>query len=208
MKNLLILITIIISINIYNTQNIQEKNLEYLNRRIYNFNRGLDLIFFNKNTNIYIKILPFSLKKKLTKFFTNIEETETTIYDIFKKKYRYKYYLKKLIINNILNIINIFDCTNNLNILNKNLMKKIQKTHYMIFPIIGPGFIKSHLLLLLYQFLNPYIYILFNYKYLYYYFYIINKKSLLIYDINFFHTTVIDGYSFLKSAYIQKKIII
>lgn len=184
MKIITIYIIFIITFQfLYNNKEIKIKNIENINRRIYSLNRGLDKIFFDKNLNIYINIIPINIKKNINILFNTLTILSKLKISLFLKS------------NNIYNKNNYF---------NKKYKKKIINT-YIILPILGPGTIKTHLILLLEEAFKPVIFLTKN-KFLYYFFYIINKKSLLIYDINFFHNSITDGYSFLKDIFIQNNI--
>ena len=87
------------------------------------------------------------------------------------------------------------------NILNFDVYTVLfNQSFYLCCPFLGPGFLGNYIFLFSIQFLNLFLYF-YNEFLLYYFFYIINKKSYLNYDLNFFHSVVLDGYSFLKDIY-------
>ncbi len=171
----------IILLSIFFMFNIETKNnLEIMNRNFYNFNRGIDKYFFNSNVKIY-EIIPKNIKNKIKTIFNLIEQIQDIpIKFIIKKK---KFSNKQLLYE-----INT---------------KKIILSKYIILPIIGPNLIKDHIILITYQFISLPI---FYKNYIFFYIsYIIFKKYVTIYDINFFHKNMIDGYTFLKYTLLQNK---
>lgn len=200
-KIILIIILFTITLNKNNFIN----QIEYLNKRIYEFNRSLDIFFFEKITINYIKITPEILKENLNNFFSNIEEIQNITFNIIEKKK----YIKRPIINTIFGIIGLFDIAfffNIKKIKNNTNLKKIKYNNLKIFvilPLIGPNILYNHINIITYQLINPFLYKK-NFLYLYYILYIINKKTHLIYNYNFFHKNLISGYSFLKNVFLQK----
>ncbi|HFL8819484.1 MAG TPA: MlaA family lipoprotein [Candidatus Azoamicus sp. OHIO2] len=209
MKKLYLLLLIYLFVELNTKIYTLTTDLEYINRRIYNLNRGIDYFFYNPTINLYTKLLPSSFKSNLNNFFTNIENIEDIFFNIIftNEAYNKKKIIKELI-NTSLDCFGLVDNTKILNLITFNLSVKTDilqnkfYSKYLILPILGPGTIKTHCFLILHQFWNPLIY--FNKNiFIYYFLYIINKKTTLIYDINFFHTSILDGYSFLKSVFLQ-----
>lgn len=204
MKKIILIITLFLLV--INKNNLINKNkIEFFNKRIYTFNRSLDIFFFEKITEEYIKIIPDNLKENLNNFFSNIEEIQNTTFNLIEKKE----YTNRIIINTILGIGGIYDIANFLNIKKKNIntnLKIIKNNNlkiFLILPIIGPNNIYNHINIIKYQIINPFLYQK-KFLYLYYILYIINKKTHLIYNYNFFHKNLINGYSFLKNVFLQK----
>lgn len=179
-------------------------------RRIYSFNRGFDKSFFIPSLNIYIDIYPIFIINHLNNFISNIEKVQTTFFYfiIFDNNYFNKF-LNQSILNFYFSggFINFFknDKLQNLDFKEFLYKKNYKKFNYLVMPLIGPSSNHFNLSLIISYILNPFFYF-FDNMFVYYLLDILNKRSLVIYDSNFFHKEFFDGYIFLKDIYIQNNI--
>lgn len=209
MKQIIITLILIFffSSNIKIFDSDEYDRIENLNRRIYAFNRGIDYILINPIIKIYINVVPEFLKNRINNFFRHANELQNIlIYLIVLDRKEFYLYINRIIINSTLGLLGIFDVAAKMKIpykthdLDKILL--FYKSRYMILPIIGPGSFKNNIFLLSTQIFNPYIYI-FNNMAIYYLLEIINERSKIMLDNDFFYKNMIDGYSFLKDIYMQ-----
>ncbi|HIH2763580.1 MAG TPA: MlaA family lipoprotein [Candidatus Azoamicus sp.] len=195
----------------FNSNILSPNNLDTLNRRVYAFNRGIDKIFMNPCTDLYINVFPPSLKVKVENFFSNLFDIQNICLSCLLNKFdNFNKLFSKVVVNStvgffgFLNISVYFD----LNIRSSSFFDirtfpfSLSK-RYMLLPVIGPGFISNNLNLLILQFFNP-IFHVFNNLFFFYFFDLMSKKNIINFDINFFHSNVLDGYSFLKDVYFQR----
>ncbi|HIH2763254.1 MAG TPA: MlaA family lipoprotein [Candidatus Azoamicus sp.] len=187
------------------------KNLELCNRRIYSFNRGIDKIFLNPCTEVYITVFPNFLSSKIDNFFSNVCDIQNALLHLFFFKFKDldKIFIK-ILINSTFGCLGFFKLSAvfDLNIkttsfFNMSFFPFIFFKKYMILPIVGPGSTMHNFNLLIFQFLNPFFH-MFNNLFFFYFLDLINKKSIVYFDTNFFHSNVLDGYSFLKDVYFQR----
>lgn len=181
-----------------------------LNRRIYSFNRGFDKSFLNNSLTIYIKVCPSFLDKSFENFFKNISEV-TNLYFLFLKSNvtgitnsLYRFFL-----NFYFGFCGFFDIAifygkyySNFDFQTYMFFSGFKDFVYMMIPMVGPGTLYFNFGLIFSHFLNPFFYF-FDYIFLYYFFEILNKRSTVFFDVNFFHGVMLDGYTFLKDIYIQ-----
>lgn len=212
MKKIYLILFCFFIINIYAIKDINIENIEYINRRIYNFNRGLDQFFFTPNVEMYIEIIPTVIKSHLNNFFSNIEELEDVPFSlIFATRQDKKKTIKKTIINTTLGCLGILDHTKHFDLiqqqqtLNESIITNKKYSIYIMMPLMGPGTLTTHACLIMHHLCNPVIYFNDN-IFIYYILYIVNKKSNFVYNMNFFHAIMLDGYTFLKTAFLQKNL--
>lgn len=190
-----------------NSSIINNKKLDFINRRIYSFNRGVEKIFFYPLTNLYIK-MPNIIDKSVCNFFFNIEDIQNLLINIQKKNTKIIYEnIYKIILNSTFGIIGFLNLTNNLEYKTKKI-NKIKITNYFSddyinFFFIGPETLKGLINIIILQVINP-IFIYTNKNLIIYYtINIINKKSFIPIDHNYLHKNSIDGYSFIKDIFLQ-----
>lgn len=188
---------------------IPNERIEFLNRRIYSFNRGLDKIFSNPCTDFYIKFCPNFFTNKIDNFFTNLFDIQNLFFNFL---YLDLNNLKKnfliVFINSTYGIFGLFKVSDFFNLSYKKYSLfndkffKLSNNSYIFFPFLGP-FLKNHIFnLLFFQIINPFMYF-FNNLYFYLLLEFFNKRSHIYIDDNFFHSSFLDGYSFLKDVYFQ-----
>ena len=181
--------------------------MEFINRRIYAFNRGIDYILTDPATKIYVNIVPKFITNRIDDFFKNSEEIQNLIvyYKILNKEDFY-YHVSRIMINSTFGLLGLFDIAKKIKKpykeYNLNNIFLFHKSSYIMIPVIGPGTLKNTIFLLTTQIFNPYIYI-FKDLIIFYFLEIINKKSQIMFDNMFFHKNFIDSYSFLKDIYMQ-----
>lgn len=179
------------------------------NRKIYSFNRGFERILVNPSLNFYFDILPVNIKLNINNFFHMFESTQYFFILFLNNNFKFCLEYGFFLFNGL--------AMSSLSFLNFNVVGSVfyfddyrvlvNQSLYFFCPFIGPGFLGNYIFIFSIQFLNLFLYF-YNEFLLYYFFYIINKKSYLNYDLNFFHSIVLDGYSFLKDIYFQTKIFI
>lgn len=172
-------------------------NSDSLNRKIYSFNRGFERVLVNPSLNFYFDILPVNIKLNINNFFYMCESTQYFFILLLNNNFKFCLQYGFFLLNSL--AISNFSFDDYRVLFNQSL--------YVFSPFIGPGFLGNYIFIFSIQFLNLFLYF-YNEFLLYYFFYIINKKSYLNYDLNFFHSIVLDGYSFLKDIYFQTKIFI
>ncbi len=191
----------------------KDEDVEKLSRRIYSFNRGVDKIFLDPVTTVYVKVTPSFVKTGFNNFFRNIVDCQNTVSSLFYKDwYNCINSLMRFTINSTVGIFGTFDVADYIvglkyEEIDNNILGLFYdgKVRYIVAPVIGPGAFIDHMNLLTIQLLNPYVYLI-NTIPLFYFIEIINKKSILMFDNNFFHKTMEDGYLFLKDAHAQRSI--
>jgi len=181
--------------------------LESFNRRMYAFNRGVDRVLLMPSTSFYIDVVPDVIDNGIDNFLKNISECQNFFLNLVTFKLDDLCSgLSRLVINSTFGFCGFVDLSANVNIFYKffdfNSVFGFYKSRYMMLPIVGPGTIKSNIYLLFIQLLNPCVY-LFDKLFIYYFFEVINKKSQIVFDSDFFHKNMVDGYSFLKDIYMQ-----
>jgi len=180
------------------------------NRRIYAFNRGFDKSFLNPTLTIYIKVCPSFLDRSFETFFKNMTEFNNIFFlfvasnfnDVINNFYRF-------FLNFYFGFFGFVDIAS---FYGKNYINFDFQTYlfssgfrdivYFTTPIIGPSTLNFNLGLLFSSFVNPFFYF-FDGLFFYYFIEILNKKSVVFFDVNFFHNVMLDGYIFLKDIYIQ-----
>jgi len=206
----IIFLFLLFSLFFFDTSLIFSKKIELseqLNRRLYSFNRGMDNSFWNISKNFYIYTVPQECKNNITTFFYNLYDFKNLLFILFYFDLQnFGATISRIIINYTYGFLGFFDLAekNNIRQINfcMNRIFNFSNSRYMFLPALGPGTLKSNLNLFLVQLFNPFIYI-FNDYFIYYFFEITYEKSNLDIDIDFFHYSMVDGYSFLKYAYIQ-----
>lgn len=206
-KSILILILLLLFFCYKSEDSLKDEFVESLNRRVYSFNRGIDCILFIPSTSVYVNVVPGVIDDFVGNFFRNSTECQNIVFNLFFYKFdNVINAFSRFLVNSTFGIFGIFDLSKMLNInyqmFDFNYVFNFSDSKYMVLPVVGPGTIRSHLCLLFIQLLNPYVYF-FDKLVIYYFLEILNKKSQLIFDGDFFHNNMIDGYSFLKDAYIQ-----
>lgn len=180
------------------------------NRRLYAFNRGFDKSFLNPNLTIYIKVCPSFLDKGLENFFKTMSEFNNVCFFLIKYNcYNIINSFYRFFLNFYFGFLGFLDVAMfyNKNYVNFDFQAflfslKNENIIYMIMPVIGPSTLYFNFGVLISHFLNPFFYF-FDCMFFYYFFEILNKKSVVFFDINFFHSVMLDGYTFLKDIYIQ-----
>ena len=187
--------------------------LEKFNRRVYAFNKGLEHSLVHPLCIFYDKFLLFSMKKNIDNFYNNTSDCQNIFVNIFICNLYNSYYsLIRCFFNckfyGFLDLANMLDYRydyNNSKI--KNIFGWYNSCDYMMLPFIGASTVKGNLSLFIlnnpfYVFLNPCI-DLFDNILFYHFVGLINEKSSLMFDNDFFDKNMIDGYSFVKSSFIQ-----
>ena len=194
----------------FNSTILSDNSLEFLNRRVYSFNRGIDKVFLNPCTEFYLNVCPTFLSSKIDNFFSNLYDIQNVFLNLFFFKFgEFNNFLCKVLINStfgFLGIINLsynFNFTSITSFFNMSFFPFNIDKKYIILPFIGPGLTNYNFNLLIFQLCNPLFYI-FNDLSFFYFFTLILKKSIIYFDINFFHLNFLDGYSFLKNIYFQR----
>lgn len=195
----------------FNSNTLSSDKLELLNRRIYAFNRGIDKVFLNSCVETYINVVPESLALKINNFFSNLFDVQNLFLNLFLLKFKnFDKILPKVIINSTFGFLGFFDLAEkfNLNVefisfFNMKSFPIILSKKYIFLPVIGPGLTMYNLNILILQLFNPFFYIVNNLSF-FYFIDLINKKSQIYFDSNFFHINFLDGYSFLKDIYFQR----
>ncbi|HIH2762939.1 MAG TPA: MlaA family lipoprotein [Candidatus Azoamicus sp.] len=180
------------------------------NRRTYAFNRGFDKSFLNPILTIYIKVCPSFLDKNFDSFFKTMTEFNNVFFLFIAANFQeivnnfYRFFL-----NFYFGFFGFFDFAS---FYNKNYINFDFQTYlfysgfkdivYFVTPIVGPSTLHFNFGLMLSNFINPFFYF-FDYLFFYYFLEILNKKSVVFFDVNFFHNVMLDGYIFLKDIYIQ-----
>lgn len=186
------------------------KVFDFFNRRIYAFNRGVDKIVLDPSVSVYINLTPVIVENSVNNFFKNISEIQNlTFFFLLKDTDGMLNSFSRFVINTTFGFLGFFDLASRVDLFYryvdlKNLFNKygyIESTYIML-PFIGPGTIKNNFSLLVAQILNPCFYVLNNFVF-YCFFEIVRKKSLIVFDGEFFHKSMFDGYSFLKDIYMQ-----
>lgn len=189
---------------------IDYKSFESFNRRIYAFNRGVDKVVLNPSVTMYVNLTPRRVENGINNFFKNTSEIQNFIIFLILKDFDHAFNsFFRFVINTTFGFLGFMDVASRVNLFYKYVDLKILfntygylESTYMMLPFVGPGTVKNNLSLLVTQALNPYFYILNNFIF-YCFFEIVRKKSLIVFDGEFFHRTMFDGYSFLKDVYIQ-----
>ncbi len=184
--------------------------VDCFNRRIYSFNRGVDKILLDPSVVCYMKIMPDFFKKNYNNFFKNIFEIKDISFILFYFNFKINYYkCVRIIINSMFGLFGMYDISCVLGMISCNILYdrfiKCYKSIFLILPIIGPCTISGIFVLLISQIFNPCLYFIDD-VFIYYFFEIINKKSDLMFDGNFFYNTMTDGYAFLKDVYFQNNV--
>ncbi len=181
-----------------------------LNRRIYSFNRGFDKSFLNPSVTIYIKVCPSFIDNSLSNFINNMSEVNNLFFLFFKSDLNsitnslYRFFL-----NFYFGFLGFLDIAQ----LNSKsyrsfdfqifmFLSGFKDFIYMMIPFVGPSTLYFNFGLIILHVINPYFYF-FDTVFFYYFLEILNKKSIVVFDINFFHSVMIDGYTFLKDIYLQ-----
>ncbi|HIH2762622.1 MAG TPA: MlaA family lipoprotein [Candidatus Azoamicus sp. MARI] len=199
----------------FNSDIFNVNSLDVLNRRVYSFNRGIDKVFLNPCAEIYINVLPNSVSSRINNFFYNICDIQNLFLNLFFFKFEdIDKFFSKVLINSTFGLLGLINLSSNLDLNVKsisffgmNFFPFIFSKKYIMLPIVGPGFIMYNINLLFFQILNPFFYIFTDVSF-FYFFDLIIKKSSVYFDCNFFHSNVLDGYSFLKHVYFQRFYII
>jgi phospholipid-binding lipoprotein MlaA len=182
---------------------------ESINRRLYSFNRGIDNILIMPCTNFYIKVLPKFIENPINNFLKNILDIQNCILYILNFDFsKAKISFIRFFLNSTIGLCGFLDIASKFNFnytyFDFNLLKHGSYGSYYIFiPFIGPNTLISTSYILISQLFNPYVF-MFNDILIYYFLEIINKRSILPFDTDFFHKKMTDGYVFLKDIYIQK----
>lgn len=180
------------------------------NRRIYSFNRGFDKSFLNPSLTIYIEIFPSFLDKNISNFINNTSELNNLFFLFLKSDFHsITNSLHRFFLNFYFGFLGFFDVSQFNDKFYKNFDFQmfmfscgLKDFVYMIIPVIGPSTLYFNFGLIFLHIINPYFYF-FDNVFFYYFLEILNKKSVVLFDINFFHGVMIDGYTFLKDVYIQ-----
>lgn len=179
---------------------------EFLNRRIYFFNYGIEKILFYPWVNIYSNKVPLFFKNRLRDFFKNAYDFQNFFVNIFFSNIKnINLSLHRLLINNSVGIIGFFDLAFLFNFYYEEITldSSFYKNSFFLFlPLLGPTNSKEFIFFTFNQFFTPHLY-LFKDITLYYFFEAINRKSELLLDINFIDKNMLDAYSFIKDIYIQ-----
>lgn len=195
----------------FNLNIISSNNLESLNRRVYSFNRGIDRVFFNPCIDMYITVFPNVLVSKIQNMFSNLSDIQNLFLNLFFFKFgELDRIFFRVLINSTFGFLGLIDMSANfkldiksISFFNMSFLPFVFIKKYMMLPIIGPGSTMHNFNLLIFQIFNPFFHI-FNNLFFFYFLDLINKKSSLHFDCNFFHSNVLDGYSFLKDVYFQR----
>ncbi len=184
--------------------------LEFLNRRVYSFNRGFDKSFMNPVLDRYINCGPIFFDNFLRNFFNNVSELQCLLFSFLMcDLVKLNMCINRFFLNSYFGLFGLVDVTSYYNVhhtltdLHFFLLKKNKnKINYMMLPLVGPGTMFFNISILVSHILNPFFY--FSDKLLFYYFLeVLSKKSFIFFDSSFFHDRMADGYLFLKDVYIQ-----
>jgi len=195
----------------FKTYSFSDNNFfEFLNRRIYSFNRGIDSVLLDKASTIYINIMPKYFKKNFGFFFDNMSEIQNCFNGLILNNVNYfKISFSRFIINSTFGLCGFFDLASSVNIPpNKLEFRDIlinfgyNNSSYIFLPVIGPGTLRDDIGLFVTQLFTLQFYFIDKLS-IYYFFEIINKKSQILFDSNFFDKNMLDGYSFLKDVFLQ-----
>lgn len=189
---------------------VDYKVFDSFNRRVYAFNRGFDKVVLDPSVSIYINLTPVVVENSINNFFKNVSEIQNfTFFFLLKDSDSMLNSFSRFAINTTYGFFGFFDLASRVDLFYKyaDLKSLFNKygyidSIYIMFPFVGPGTIKNNFSLLFAQVLNPCFYILNNFVF-YCFFEIVRKKSLIVFDGEFFHKSMFDGYSFLKDIYMQ-----
>ncbi len=196
--------TFIIYFLVFFTSFFCNLNLENFNKRIYSFNRGIDSVLIKPCLNLYISILPSILKIKFNNLFTGVELIQTVFLTFFSNKLNlsFSFYTFNSLSNSFFSLLN-FNISR-INLINLNdFFFTFLGFKYIFLPFLGPIIFNNFMFFSFIQFFNIFLY---KDCFFYYFFYLINKRVYLNYDLNFFHLSILDGYSFLKDIFLQVRI--
>jgi len=181
-----------------------------LNRRIYSFNRGFDKSFLNPSVTIYIKVCPSFIDNSLSNFINNMSEVNNLFFLFFKSDLNsitnslYRFFL--FFYFGFLGFLDIAQLNSksyrSFDFQIFMFLSGFKDFIYMMIPFVGPSTLYFNFGLIILHVINPYFYF-FDTVFFYYFLEILNKKSIVVFDINFFHSVMIDGYTFLKDIYLQ-----
>lgn len=182
----------------------------FINRRIYAFNRGVDKSVLCPAVAINVNLMPNIFETSVNNFFKNIFECQNIVFFILSVDFNNVLNsLSRFIINTTFGFFGCLDLASKVNFIYKDIDFRIvlykygyMKSEYIMVPFVGPGTIKSNISLLVVHIFSPYVYF-FDKFFVYCFFEIIRKKSFIIFDSEFFHTSMLDGYTFLKDIYMQ-----
>ncbi|HIH2762307.1 MAG TPA: MlaA family lipoprotein [Candidatus Azoamicus sp.] len=110
---------------LFNSTILSDNSLEFLNRRVYSFNRGIDKVFLNPCTEIYINVCPTFLSSKIDNFFSNLYDIQNIFLNLFFFKFgEFNNFLCKVLINSTFGFLGIINLSYNL---------ILMSTHYVLF---------------------------------------------------------------------------
>lgn len=194
----------------FNSNILSSDNIEFFNRRVYSFNRGIDRVFLNPCTDFYINVCPALIVKKVDNFFINLFDIQTLFLNLLFLNFKnVSKIFPKVVLDTTFGVFGFFSISKffdldfkSIALSNTHIFRIFFLKRYILFPFTGPGSINHIFNLCVFQLINPFVYIL-NNLYFYFFFEFISKKSHMYIDNNFFYTSVLDGYSFLKDIYFQ-----
>ncbi len=195
----------------FNSDTFSSKSLEIFNRRVYSFNRGIDKVFLNPCTEIYITVLPSVMASNIDNFFSNLSDIQNIFLNLFFLRFdEFNKAFSKVLINSTFGFLGFINLSSNFELditstlfFNMSFFPVSLSKKYMLLPLVGPGSTMHNFNLLIFQFFNPFFHI-FNNLSFFYFVDLISKKSNMHFDSNFFHANILDGYSFLKDVYFQR----
>lgn len=185
-------------------------DLDFLNRRIYSFNRGVDKTLLSPAISFYVDVIPSSADCKISDFVKNVSDFQNFFISVFELNfYLLKSCVSRVFINFDFGLFGFLDIASSANFVYFKLdFKDVLRfygynySNYIVFPVIGPMTIRDVISLFFVQLFVPQFYFL-RYLVLYYFFDVVFKRSKIFFDMEFFNSSAIDGYSFLKDIYLQ-----
>lgn len=188
---------------------------EPFNRRVFEFNQGLDRNVFKPLATIYRKVTPKPVRQGVTNVFNNIEEIRTIPNDLLQGKFRYALVdFCRLMINSTLGLGGLIDVAGKMGLpkhYEDFALTLAYWTHgdvrspYLTLPFFGPGSVREIFALPFDYVTSPWIYVdhealgyvAFGLKYL-------NYRAELL-DVSKLMNHVFDPYVFVRDAYLQHR---
>lgn len=191
---------------------------ENYNRQMYQFNKGLDIVFFKPIAFLYKRIIPCPVTKAVSNFFNNLGELVTIPNDILQGNMFFAATdTTRFVINTTFGIGGLIDVATC-----GGLPRHVEDTgltfarwgykcsHYLVLPILGPSTVRDTLGLPFdYYLFSPYPYIpytrSFEARLALAALYGIDKRSQLLDFDETINQAAVDPYVFIRDAYLQRR---
>lgn len=199
----------------YETQTIVSDPYESFNRVIFNINEFVDQAALKPLGTLYKDIMPKPLSKGISNFFANFYTIPTVINDFLQGNfYQTASDAWRFTINSTIGLLGFFDVASDMGLepntedFGLTLARwGYKNSNYLVLPIFGPSTVRDGIFgLPVYYYMTPYAYIKpMEVSYSIYALDLTSRRADLLNYQSVFDQVMLDKYSFLRNAYLQRR---